>query len=288
MKVLKGLLVLVVVLVLLVVALWLLGKVGAGGFAFFRPKIGVVEIRGVIEDPEEALRWLKAFGQDDGVRAVILRVDSPGGAVGATQEIYQEVLRVKAEKVVVASLGNIAASGGYYIASAAHRIVANPGTITGSIGVVMYFADFEGLMRKVGIRGHTIKSGPFKDTGSPFRDMTPEEREVLEGVIRDVHEQFIEAVARGRGLPLEEVREVADGRILSGRQALELGLVDQLGGFEEAVELAKELAGIKGEPEILYGRKKRGLLRSLLDDLAPQPLRGLLSRPAGAFFLWEP
>lgn len=288
MKVLKGLLVLVVVLALLVVVLWLLGKGRGGGFAFFQPKIGVVEIMGVIEDPEEVMGWLKAFEEDDGVRAVILRVDSPGGAVGATQEIYQEVLRLKAGKAVVASLGNVAASGGYYVASAAHRIVANPGTITGSIGVVMYFADFEGLMKKVGIRGHTIKSVPYKDTGSPFRDMTPEEKEILEEVVKDVHEQFIEAVARGRGLPEERVRAVADGRILSGRQALELGLVDQLGGFEDAVEIAKELAGIKGEPKILYARKRRGLLRRLLDDFAPQPLRGVLSTPLGAFFLWEP
>lgn len=287
---LKGVLVLGVVLVLLALAFWLLEGMGRGGLplALFKEKVGVVEIKGVIEEPEEALKWIKAFGDDDKVKAVILRIDSPGGAVGATQEIYQEVLKLKEKKAVVASLGNVAASGGYYIAVAAHKVVANPGTITGSIGVVMYFADFEGLMKKVGIRGHTIKSGPFKDTGSPFRGMTPEEKRVLEEVVRDVHQQFIEAVASSRGLAVEKVRELADGRIFSGRQALELGLVDRLGDFQDALELAKELGRIKGEPEVIYGRRRPGLLRSLLEDLSPQSLRGMIGRPVGAFFLWEP
>ncbi len=290
MKVLRGLGVLGMIIGAFLLAFWILGTLRQDRITvpLLGNKIAVVDIKGVIEDSEETVRWLKAFGEDREVKAIILRIDSPGGAVGATQEIYAQVLRVKEDKVVVASLGNVAVSGAYYVACAADRIISNPGTVTGSIGVVMYFADFEGLMRKVGIRGHVVKSGRYKDMGSPFRDMTPEEKEILEGVIKDVHEQFIEVVATSRGLPIEEVREIADGRIFSGRQALKLGLVDRLGGFEDAVRVAKELAGIRGRPHLVYGRKEKGLLRRLLEGLGRETVGGLLRRSPALFFLFEP
>lgn len=254
----------------------------------FGPKVGVLEIEGVIEDPWELLDWIDKFSKDKRVKAVILKVNSPGGSVGATQELYRALIRLRDKKKVVASLGDVAASGGYYVASAAHKVVSNPGTLTGSIGVAMYFTDFEGLMKKVGLRSHVVKSGPYKDIGSPFRKMTEEEKRLLEGVIRDVHKQFVEDVSRARGIPLEKLKAIADGRVFSGRQALELGLVDRLGGLQEALELAKSLAGIKEEPELVFARKKQGLLRELFESLGLVGYGEVLTPRFGFFFLWQP
>lgn len=258
------------------------------GEGLFGPKVGVLEIQGVIEDPWELLDWIERFSKDERVKAVILKVNSPGGSVGATQELYRALMRLRNKKKVVASLGDVAASGGYYVASAAHKVVSNPGTLTGSIGVAMYFTDFEGLMKKVGVRSHVVKSGPYKDIGSPFRRMTEEEKRLLEGVITDVHRQFLEDVSHARGIPLERLETVADGRVFSGRQALELGLVDQLGGFQEALELAKSLAGIKEEPELVFARKRRGLLRELLESFGLVGYGEVLTPRFGFFFLWQP
>lgn len=279
-------------------ALFVLGVLGGGlllalgllvrGEDLFGPKVGVLELEGVIEDPWEFLEWIERFSKDEKVKAVVIKVNSPGGSVAATQELYRTLMRLRDKKKVVASLGDVAASGGYYVASAAHKVVSNPGTLTGSIGVAMYFADFEGLMKKVGVRSHVVKSGPYKDIGSPFRKMTEEEKRLLEGVLRDVHEQFLEDVSRARGIPLEKLRAVADGRVFSGRQALELGLVDRLGGFQEALELAKALAGIKEEPELVFARKKRGLLRELLESLGLVRYREVFAPRCGFFFLWQP
>jgi protease-4 len=170
---------------------------------------------------------------------------------------------------VLASFGGVAASGGYYVACGADKIVANPGSITGSIGVVMQFANLEELLKKIGYKGYVIKSGTHKDIGSPFREMTPEEKELLQGVIDTVHKQFIKAVAEGRNLPIEKVTAIADGRIFAGEQAQALGLVDELGNLEDTIRLAADMAGIKGRPFVVYGRKKRlSLFDSLTESIA--------------------
>lgn len=268
--VLRGLLILGAILGIFVFAVVLISlafRRQAPSPIAFGDKIGVVEVLGVISDPEETVRWLKTFREDSSIKAIVLRIDSPGGAVGAAQEIYREVLQTKQRKKVVASLGNIAASGGYYVACGADKIVANPGTLTGSIGVVMHFASLEELLRKLGIRGYVVKSGPYKDLGSPWRGLTNGERRLLQELIDNVHEQFVRAVAEGRKLSVEEVRRIADGRLLSGEQALELGLVDRLGSFEDAVEVAKDLAGIEGKVHLVYGRKRPRLLDWLLQDM---------------------
>ncbi|MCX7769647.1 MAG: signal peptide peptidase SppA [Proteobacteria bacterium] len=230
--------------------------------------IGVVEITGVIKDGKEELRQLYDFGKNNKVKAIIIRIDTPGGAVGPSQEIYNEILKIKKKKPVIASIGTIGASGGYYIASGASKIVANPGSITGSIGVIMQFMSFESLLGKVGIKGNVIKSGEYKDTGSPFRDMTKEEKVLMQGLLDDVHNQFIDAVSNGRNLNRKEVEKIADGRIITGKQAKDLKLVDELGNFNDAVEIAKKLSGIQGEPKLIFGRKKKSMLFDLLSDFS--------------------
>ncbi len=256
-------------------------------FSLKREKIGVLEIKGVIESSEEVLKELKAFEEDYAIKAVLLRIDSPGGSVGASQEIWKEVLRIREKKPVVASLGNVAASGAYYVACAANKILANPGTLTGSIGVVMYFTDLEELMRKIGIKTHVIKSGSYKDTGSPFRGLTPQEKELLQGLLNEVHEQFVKAVSQSRNLPIEKVKEIADGRLLSGEEAFRLKLVDELGGFEDALRVAKELGGIKGEPELVYPKRKVSLLRLLLEGFGKGSLEDFLPRRWGFYYIFE-
>ncbi len=220
-------------------------------------KIAVVPIRGLITDSREVVEQIKKHRKDPLVKAIILRIESPGGGTAASQEIYREVVRTAARKKVVASMGNVAASGGYYVALGANRIVANPATLTGSIGVIMELSNIQGLLKKIGISREAVKSGPSKDIGSPVREITPEERKLLEGVIHNVHRQFVEAVVKSRGLDQEAVEKIADGRILTGQQAKELGLVDELGGFEDAVELAKKMVGLTGEVKVIYPEKRR-------------------------------
>lgn len=223
----------------------------------FSSKIGVIPIEGAIMDSQAITEQLMRFRKDKGIKAIILRINSPGGAVGPTQEIYREVLRTVETKKVVASLGGVAASGGYYIAAAAKQIVANPGTITGSIGVIMEFVRFEELLNKIGIKLEVLKSGEFKDIGSPHRELTARDKELISALIADIQKQFVEAVASGRNLSLEKTREIADGRIFSGAQAKELGLVDVLGNFQDAVELAKNMATIRGDVTLVYPKKSK-------------------------------
>jgi len=220
-------------------------------------KIGVIPIEGVITNSHSIVSQMADFRKDKKIKAIILRIDSPGGAVGPSQEIQQEVKRTSKEKKVVASLGNVAASGGYYAASAADQIVANPGTITGSIGVLMEFIRLEDLMKKIGVKFEVIKSGEYKDLGSHHRAMTEGERALLQELINDVQQQFVQAVAEGRGLTTENVQELADGRIFSGARAKDLGLVDRLGNFQDAVNLAKEISHIEGEVMLIYPARPR-------------------------------
>lgn len=219
--------------------------------------VGYVEVKGVILDGQELITQLRALEKDDRVKTVVLRIESPGGVVGPSQEVHAEVKRLAAKKKVVASMGSVAASGGYYIAAPATVIYANPGTITGSIGVLMKFSNIEGLMGKVGLKAFTLKTGKFKDAGSPVRPMTDEERAMLEGVIQSTHAQFVKAVAEGRKLPVQQVAAIADGRIFSGEQAQAVKLIDKLGTLQDAIAEAGKLAGIKGEPELIRPPKKK-------------------------------
>ncbi len=232
----------------------------------FGEKVGVVEITGIIKEATPVVNSLKQFRKDDSIKAIVLRIDSPGGGVGPSQEIYREVRKTVKTKKVVASMGAVAASGGYYVAAGTDGIVANPGTITGSIGVIMGFTNFEAVLKKIGLIPIVIKSGPYKDTGSPVRPMSAEEREMLEQFVRKIHSQFVKDVASGRNMAEQNVEKVADGRIFSGEDAVALGLVDRLGNLEDAVEWAGRLGGITGEIATVYAkRKKLPLLKYLLD-----------------------
>lgn len=243
-------------------------------------RIGLVRVEGVILDSKDTVSELKRFGDSSSIKAIVLRIDSPGGGVVPSQEIHDAVQRVrtKQNKTVVASMGTVAASGGYYIAAAADRIVANPGTLTGSIGVIMEMVNLEGLLHKVGVEGVVIKSGRYKDVGSPFRKMNPEERRILQSVMDDVHEQFIEAVAEGRSLGVKDVRPLADGRIFTGRQAVDTKLVDELGDLDDAIRIAAEMVGIEGEPAVV-NPKKRFSIRDIIDSSVQGLLPKLDMRP---------
>lgn len=213
-------------------------------------RVGVVEVKGVISESDDVVEALKGFERSPAVKAVVVRVESPGGGVAPAQEIYDAILRLRETKPVVASLGGVAASGGYYVASACHAIVANPGTITGSIGVIMELGNVQGLLQKIGVQAEVLKAGEYKDMGSPVRPLTAGERRLFQQMIDSVHVQFIEAVASGRNMEQTEVRALADGRIFSGEQARALGLVDALGGLQKAIAIAAERGGIVGEPHV--------------------------------------
>ncbi len=227
-------------------------------------RIGVIEVRGSILDVRDHLKAIKRFRKDPNTRAIILRIESPGGGIAPSQEIYREIKRTIPEKPVLASMGAVAASGGYYIAAPASRIIANPGTITGSIGVISYFPNLQELLEKIGVSTVTIKSGSLKDVGNPGREMTDQEKAFLQGTLDQAHQQFIRDVAEGRKMTEEKVRSIADGRIIMGETALSLGLVDELGNFEDAVIAAVSMGNIVGEPELIYAKKARGSLLDLL------------------------
>lgn len=220
-------------------------------------RIGVVEVKGIILESKPIIDQLIKFKKNRSIKGIILRIDSPGGGVGPAQEIYEEVGKIKKEKKVVASIESVGASGGYYIACATDKIVANPGTITGSIGVIIEFVNVEELLHKIGLKSTVVKSGRHKDIMSPTREPTEEDKKILQEVIDNIHNQFIDAVAKGRNIDREKVVEIADGRIFSGQQARDLGLIDLLGNFQDAVSLTAKMVGIKGEPAIIYSEKKR-------------------------------
>jgi protease-4 len=229
-------------------------------------KVALIRIEGIILDSRETVEELRHYRDNPSVKAIVLRIDSPGGAVVPSQEIFSEVQKTRAAGRIklVTSMGNVAASGGYYIAAATDRIVANPGTLTGSIGVIMELANVKGLLEKVGVQTLVIKSGRHKDMASPFRAMTEEDRALLQSVLDDVHAQFIEAVATGRALQVEQVKTLADGRIFTGKQAQSVKLVDELGDLQDAIKLAAGLVGIIGEPRVIE-TKKRFSWRDLLE-----------------------
>lgn len=219
-------------------------------------KVAVLRVEGMIVNSRGVIKELKKYSRDSSVKAVVIRVDSPGGGVAASQEIFDEIIKVKEKKKVVVSMGSVAASGGYYISSPADSIVANAGTLTGSIGVIMELPNFEGLMEKIGVKSQIIKSGRHKDIASAFRSMTEEEKRILQALLDDVHDQFIQAVAESRDMDYKEIKKLADGRIFTGRKAKELGLVDELGNLEYAIKLAGKISGIKGEPQVISKKEK--------------------------------
>lgn len=245
--------------------------------------VGVVKIHEVIMDSEKAMKQLKEFEEDSSIKAIIVRIDSPGGAVGPSQEIHDAIKRVRKTKPVVASFESVAASGGYYIAVAADRIVSNPGTLTGSIGVIMNMANLSELYKWAKVERYNIKSGKFKDVGADTRAMTPEERELVQNLIDNVYQQFLKAVADGRRLPIESVKPYADGRILSGEQALAVGLVDKLGGLDVAVDLVKELAKIdaKQKVNLIFPEPKRRSLLEVIGQGAADSLFGAFAERLG-------
>jgi protease-4 len=232
-------------------------------------RIAVVEISGVMTESESTVRQLKRYARDENIPAVVLQINTPGGTAAVAEEIYEHLEDTRRDgKKIVASMGPLAASGGYYVACAADTIMANPATLTGSIGVQMRMPSTEELFRKIGVEFRVIKSGPHKDIGSPHRPMTEEERRILQAVIDDSYDQFVEVVMTGRQLSREEVLAVADGRIFTGRQAHQLGLVDELGTYQEAINMAARMAGIEGEPQVIRERRRKEDLFDFVFQLA--------------------
>jgi protease-4 len=259
---------------------------GSGG------QIAVVELKGVIMESESIVRQLKRYREDDGIQALLLRVDSPGGGVVASQEIYEEVRKTRDGGMpVVVSMGSMAASGGYYVSCGASLIVANRGTLTGSVGVISEFMEFKDALAKLGIDVNTVKAGRLKDAGSPTRKMTDADKEYFQQLMDDVHSQFIGVVEDERGLTHDEAVELSDGRVFTGEQALDLGLVDTLGTYEDAVMIAASLGGIEGEPSIVRERKRRSVLDRWFGDLGETVAdlrRELLDAPVISYRLARP
>ena len=249
-------------------------------------KVAIIDIVGTISRTETIIDQIHQYRDDQAVKAIVLRINSPGGSVAPVQEIYSELKKL--EKPIVASMGSTAASGGYYIAAIADEILANPGTLTGSIGVIMQFTKLKGLYEKIGLEQQVVKSGRFKDTGSPVRDLTDEERELLQATLDDVHNQFIDAVFEGRQAHLtrEDIVALADGRIFSGQQALERKLIDQLGNLPDAIERAGVLGGISGKPKVVRTKRKLSMLERMLGTTGKENLDKLLGN-AGVTFRYE-
>ncbi len=265
-----------------IIAISLAGK---GALFGSRARVGVVEVKGVISDSRAVIKQLKRYQDDPGIKAIVVRVNSPGGAVGPSQEILREIEKVRKKKKVVASLGTLAASGGYYVACGADLIMANRGTATGSIGVIIQFANVEGLTKKLGLDMYNITAGRYKDVGSPFRTMTKEERAYMQNLIDNIYQQFLTDVSRNRKIPMEKMRKIAEGKIYTGEEAKTVGLVDEFGNLPDAIERAGRLGGIKGKVEAVYPEKEGfSLLRLLLGQDSEESLSRLaLPYPEPAF-----
>jgi len=266
---LLGILVLFVI-GLVFLALMQLTLGGGGKYSFSAgKKLAVIKVEGVISNSEETVREINNLVKDDRVKAIVVRIDSGGGGVAPSQEIYEALVEAGKKKTVVASMGSLAASGGYLIACGAEKIVANPGTVTGSISAIMQFTDVQELMRKIGVHSTVVKSGQYKDIGSPVRDMTDEERILLQELIDDVYHQLLEVVAERRKIDIESLKQIADGRILTGRQAVKAKLVDSLGTQQDAIRMAAQMAGLPENAGVIYvERRKTSFLGFLLSGLA--------------------
>ncbi|OGC92519.1 MAG: hypothetical protein A2W25_07430 [candidate division Zixibacteria bacterium RBG_16_53_22] len=267
----------VIILVIVVAGLFMLGVISLATLLVTRPstaelpfaslggRVALIEISGVIESSEDVVRQLKKYEEDNSIKALVIRIDSPGGGVAPAQEIYDQLLKFREkDKYIVASMGSVAASGGFYIACAADTIFANPGTITGSIGVIFSYLVFENLMDKAGVKMEVVKSGDFKDVGSPARSLDPRERAMLQSVIDDTYDQFVNVVSERRGLDLDFVKSLANGSIFTGRQARDKALVDKLGTLDDAISLAGDMAGLGQKPRVV---KERPFRRNIFEQL---------------------
>jgi protease-4 len=273
-----------VILILGIMAAFFFWSQSDGLRGLGRTRVGVVSVDGSIETSRRIVDWMEQLGRNPEIKGVILRINSPGGLVAPSQEIMQAVQRLSAKKPVVASMAAVAASGGYYVACAADKIVANPGTLTGSIGVKAKLANIQELMDKLGIDQETLVSGPYKDAGSPAKPLTPEERDYFQELVDDLYSQFVEAVAKGRGLEVSTVRELADGRAYTGRQARDLKLVDALGGMQTALDVLRTQAGIQGDIMLVEGpEEKRSLLSWILGSLDMEAVKRRISGPRWDF-----
>lgn len=244
--------------------------------------IGIINLTGAITNSSGFVRLLNHYKRDDAVKAVIIRVNSPGGEVAPSQAIYEQLMKFRKYKKIVVSMDSIAASGAYYISSAANEIVAEPGTLTGSIGVIMEMPNFYKLMKKVGVSYNYIVSGPYKDIGTPFKKMTVMQRKKLQGVVTNVYGQFVKAVAKGRNLKVPYVKRLANGMVYSGQQALKYHLVDKLGDFQDAVKIAQRLSGIKGKATLIYPIKKRS---NLFQSFIKRAVKSFLKNIGATSFL---
>jgi len=261
-------------------------------FRGFGNKIGVVDLEGVIITPKIVVDQLKKFGDDDSIKAIILHVNSPGGGVAASEEIYREVKRIRDDKKkrIVASIESVGASGAYYVSSATNKIYADKGSIVGSIGVIAEWVNYGDLLHWAKLKDITMKAGEFKDTGSPTRDMTPAEKEYLQSLIDNMHSQFIQAVADGRKTKFEDVKAVANGKVWTGEQALSMKLIDQVADFQAAVDDTAKAVGIKGEPVLVHPeRDRKTVLDVLFGDVSEWlPTREkLLEHHVGFYYLWK-
>jgi protease-4 len=268
----------------------------AGGeqasFGGFGSKIGVVELEGVILDPDSVVQDLKKFADDDSIKAIILHVNSPGGGVAASEEIYREVKRVRDEKKkrIVASIGTVGASGAYYVSSATNKIYADNGSVVGSIGVISEWVNYGDLMRWAKLKPEVLTVGEFKDTGDPTRELTPAERAYLQGLIENMYGQFVQAVAEGRHAKTDDIRAIANGKVWSGQQALSMKLIDQVGDFQDAVQDTAKAVGISGEPVLVHPEKDRKTLLDLMTGDVSQWLPSkekLLEQHVGFYYLWK-
>jgi protease-4 len=254
-----------ILLLILIVGMWGLYGGPDIGISGWGKKVAIIEVYGVISNSSNVVRQLKKYSRDSSVPSIVLHINSPGGLVAPAQEIYEEIIKVREKgKKVVASLSSVAASGGYYVACAADTVVSNPGTLTGSIGVIFEFPVAEKLFKKIGLEFEVVKSGELKDVGTYSRRMTQKERKLLQELINDTYEQFVDVLVEQRGIPKKEVLKFADGRVFTGRQAQELGLVDVLGNLEDAIIIAGEMGGIEGPPDTIRERKTKITIFDLL------------------------
>ena len=227
------------------------------GYASAEGNIGIIEINGMIFSSKKIIEDMKIFRKQEAIKAIIIRIDSPGGGIGPSQEIYREIMKTRKEKKIIASMGSVAASGGYYVASATNGIIANPGTITGSIGVIMEYANIMEIAKKIGISPVVIKSGKYKDMGSPLRDLKDSEKKLFQDLVDELHLQFVNDVAKARSINTQTMVNLADGRVYTGQKALSLKLIDRLGNLDDAVRWAGEMAKIKGELNPVYPKEDK-------------------------------
>jgi protease-4 len=267
---------------------------GAGGTSSFgEPSIGVVDISGVIVDADKIDKQLERFGKDDGIKAIVLHIDSPGGGAAASQEVYHEVLRVRNDlhKPVVASVESVGASGAYYIASACDKIYANQASVVGSIGVIMEWTNYGELLKWAKLKNVNLHDGALKDAGDPTRDMTPQEQAYFQGLIDNMYAQFIRDVAAGRHTSAEKIQPLATGQVWTGEEAQPLGLIDQQAGFRTALLDTAKRVGIKGEPHVVRPpRDQHGLLGLLTGDETTELFANptsVLNQAPGFYFLWK-